>query len=138
MGRGHRSRSLQPIGVLSQTDQAAAIQMEKDYLILKRGSASRPSGERNDDDYDVLANDVVVGRILKLNAAPAMSWMWALEPFEHHEAMLRHAKRRWRHSLRVGGGNSAPILMQAGSPTRQNFLAMGRVSDTQLPVLVRR
>ena len=104
--------------------------MEKDYLILKRGSASRPSGERNDDDYDVLANDVVVGRILKLNAAPAMSWMWALEPFEHHEAMLRHAKRRWRHSLRVGGGNSAPILMQAGSPTRQNFLAMGRVSDT--------
>jgi hypothetical protein len=59
--------------------------MEKDYLILKRGSASRPSGERNDDDYDVLANGVVVGRILKLNAASAMSWMWALEPFEHHE-----------------------------------------------------
>jgi hypothetical protein len=33
-------------------------------LILKRASASRrPSGEWNDDDYDVLANDVVVGRI---------------------------------------------------------------------------
>src|SRR5262249_20531338 len=53
-------------GTLSPKDQAAAIQMEKDYLILKRGSASRPSGERNDDDYDVLANGVVVGRILKL------------------------------------------------------------------------
>jgi hypothetical protein len=77
--------SSQGAGVLSPKDQAAAIQMEKDYLILKRGSASRPSGERNDDDYDVLANGVVVGRILKLNAAPAMSWMWALEPFEHHE-----------------------------------------------------
>ena len=32
--------------------------MEKDYLILKRGLASRSSGERNDDDYDVLANDL--------------------------------------------------------------------------------
>ena len=58
--------------------------MEKDYLALKRASASRPSGQWSDDDYDVLAAGVVVGRILKLNAAPAMSWMWALEPFEHH------------------------------------------------------
>jgi hypothetical protein len=29
--------------------------MEKDYLVLKGASASRPSGEWNDDDYDVLA-----------------------------------------------------------------------------------
>ena len=34
-------------------------------LILKRASASRPSGEWNDDDYDVLADGVVVGRIMK-------------------------------------------------------------------------
>jgi hypothetical protein len=46
-----------------------AIPMEKDYLILKRASASRPSGEWNDDDYDVLANGEVVGRIFKVNAA---------------------------------------------------------------------
>ena len=59
--------------------------MEKDYLILKRAPARRPSGEWHDDDYDVLANGVVVGRILKLNAAPAMSWMWTLELFEHRE-----------------------------------------------------
>jgi hypothetical protein len=26
--------------------------MEKDYLILKRASASRPSGEWDDDDFD--------------------------------------------------------------------------------------
>jgi hypothetical protein len=44
--------------------------MEKDYLILKRASASRLSGEWNDDDFDVLANGKVVGRILKVNAAP--------------------------------------------------------------------
>jgi hypothetical protein len=52
--------------------------MEKDYLILKRASASRPSGEWNDDDFDVLADGAVVGRIFKANAAPAaMPWMWA-------------------------------------------------------------
>src|SRR5262249_12328896 len=39
-------------------------------LILKRASASRPSGEWNDDDYDVLADGTVVGRILKVHAAP--------------------------------------------------------------------
>ena len=44
--------------------------MEKDYLVLKRASASRPSGEWNDDDYDVLAEGVVVGRIMKVHAAP--------------------------------------------------------------------
>ena len=47
--------------------------MEKDYLILKRASASRPSGEWNDDDFDVLADGEVVGRIFKVNAAPVGS-----------------------------------------------------------------
>jgi hypothetical protein len=48
-----------------------------DQLILKRASASRPSGEWNDDDYDVLADDVVVGRIFHAAAAPVGSpWMW--------------------------------------------------------------
>jgi len=44
--------------------------MEKDYLILKRASASRPSGEWNDDDFDVIADGFVVGRIFKANASP--------------------------------------------------------------------
>ena len=39
-------------------------------LILKRASASRLSGEWSDDDYDVLAAGVVVGRIMKAMAAP--------------------------------------------------------------------
>jgi len=30
--------------------------MDKDYPILKRASASRSSGEWNDDDFDVLAD----------------------------------------------------------------------------------
>ena len=39
-------------------------------LILKRASASRSSGEWNDDDFDVLADGAVVGRIFKANSAP--------------------------------------------------------------------
>jgi hypothetical protein len=41
------------------------------YLRLKRASASRPSGEWNTDDFDVVEDDTVVGRIFKANAAPA-------------------------------------------------------------------
>ena len=65
--------------------QGHTAPMEKDYLILKRASASRPSGEWSDDDYDVLAEGVVVGRIFKANASPlGVSWMWTLA-FGHHE-----------------------------------------------------
>jgi hypothetical protein len=35
-------------------------------LLLKRASASRPSGDWNDDDFDVLADGAVVGRIFNL------------------------------------------------------------------------
>ena len=58
--------------------------MEKDYLILKRASASRPSGEWSDDD-DVLTNGAVVVRIFRVHAAPVGSpWMWTLA-FGHRE-----------------------------------------------------
>jgi hypothetical protein len=54
-------------------------------LILKRASASRSSGEWNDEDYDVLADGIVVGRIIKAAAVPVgMSWMWTLG-FGYHE-----------------------------------------------------
>jgi hypothetical protein len=39
-------------------------------LVLKRASASRPSGEWNDDDYDVLADSVVIGRIFRGAGSP--------------------------------------------------------------------
>jgi hypothetical protein len=64
--------------------------MEKDYLILKRASASRLSGEWNDDDYDVLANGEVVGRIFKANAAPVgCPWMWTLAFGYHRERVAK-------------------------------------------------
>jgi hypothetical protein len=59
--------------------------MDKDYLVLKRPSTSRSSGEWSDNDYDVLAGGGVVGRIFKVHAAPVGSpWMWTLA-FGHHE-----------------------------------------------------
>jgi hypothetical protein len=59
--------------------------MDKDYLTLKRASASRVSGEWNHDDYDVLANGMVVGRIMKAAAAPVGTpWLWTLA-YGHHE-----------------------------------------------------
>jgi hypothetical protein len=49
------------------------------YLTLKRASASRPSGEWGEDDYDVLADSVVVGRIVKAAASPVgKPWMWTM------------------------------------------------------------
>jgi hypothetical protein len=40
-------------------------------LIFKRAAASRTSGEWREDDYDVVADGIVVGRIVKAVAAPA-------------------------------------------------------------------
>jgi hypothetical protein len=45
-------------------------------LVLKRASASHPFDEWNDGDYDGLADATVVGRIMKVHAAPEGSpWM---------------------------------------------------------------
>jgi hypothetical protein len=62
----------------------AGRQMEKDYLVLKRASASRPSGQWNEDDFDVITDGFVVGRIFKVNAAPVGQPWWTLA-FGHHE-----------------------------------------------------
>jgi hypothetical protein len=44
--------------------------------IIKRAAASRPSGEWDDHDFDVLTDGVAVGRIMKANAAPVGApWM---------------------------------------------------------------
>jgi hypothetical protein len=40
---------------------------------LQTASTSRSSGEWNDDDYDVLTDGIVVGRIMKAVAAPDIS-----------------------------------------------------------------
>ena len=52
-----------------------------DQLVLKRASASRPSGEWDDDDFDVLADGVVVGRIYadaSASTPPELRWFWSI------------------------------------------------------------
>jgi hypothetical protein len=54
-------------------------------MMLKRASTSRPSSEWNDDDFDVVSDGVVVGRIFNAAASPVGTpWMWTLA-FGHHE-----------------------------------------------------
>jgi hypothetical protein len=72
--------------------------MARERLILKRASASRPSGEWNEDDFDVLADGAVVGRIFKANATPAATpWMWTLA-FNHEDRMPTHGYAQSRET----------------------------------------
>ena len=78
-------------------------------LMLKCASASRPSGEWNDDDYDVPADGIIVGRIMKAAAVPVgQSWLWTsgFEYLEDHtpthgyeatrEAAIAAFAKSWR------------------------------------------
>jgi hypothetical protein len=56
-----------------------ALKGVRPALILKRASVSRSFGKWNDDDFDVLAERAVAGRIFKANAAPVGTpLMWTL------------------------------------------------------------
>ena len=60
-------------------------------LILTRASASRLSGEWRDDDYDLLCEGAVVGRIMKTAAAPVgQPWLWTLAYSHHEDRTLTH------------------------------------------------
>jgi hypothetical protein len=68
-------------------------------LVLKRASASRLSGEWSDDDYDVLADGVVVGRIMKAAAKPAdASWLWTLAYGQHEDRTPTHGYEATREA----------------------------------------
>jgi len=59
-------------------DEAAAvaefkIRMTTKSLVLKRGEFSRSSGQWKDEDYDVLENGAVVGRITREAAMAAFA-----------------------------------------------------------------
>ena len=75
-------------------------------LLLNRASTSRSPGEWNEDDFDVLADGVVVGRILKAHAAPAGSpWIWTMLfdfrwPTHGYEATREHAMAAFAKSWR--------------------------------------
>jgi hypothetical protein len=89
-------------------------------LILKRASASRPSGEWNDDDYDVLADGALVGRIFKANAALVgrLSYILHREPvvagghFRARAAVVNAGATHLCPMARLPGGSKAddPIV----------------------------
>jgi hypothetical protein len=73
--------------------------MSTPLLILKRASASRPSGEWSDDDYDVLADGVVVGRIMKAASKPAdASWLCTLAYGQHEDHTPTHGYEATREA----------------------------------------
>jgi len=76
-------------------------------LILKHASTSRSSGEWDDDDYDVLADGVVVGRIMKAAAVPVgMSWMWTLMFGHQEDRTPTHGYAATREAAMVAFGKS--------------------------------
>jgi hypothetical protein len=78
-----------------------------DQLILKRASASRPSGEWNDDDYDALADGVVVGRIFNAAASPVGTpWMWTLAYGYHEDRNPTHGYEPTREAAMVAFAKS--------------------------------
>jgi hypothetical protein len=94
-----------------------AVAIVYSSLVLKRASASRPSGQWNEDDYDVLA-DGVVGRIFKDRTTTH-----GVEA-TREAAMAACARRRWRHispeatqALRVVE-DSERELLRAWRPTK--------------------
>jgi hypothetical protein len=64
--------------------------MDKDFLTLKRASG---------DDYDVLADGVVVGRIFYAAASPVGSaWMWTLGLGYHEDRTPTHGYEATREA----------------------------------------
>jgi hypothetical protein len=64
-----------------------------------------------DDNYDVLADGVLVGQLIKAAAAPeGKPWMWTLAYGQHEDRTPTHGYEATRAaamaaSLRVGGAN---------------------------------
>jgi hypothetical protein len=69
-------------------------------LVLKRGKFSRPSGQWQDEDYDVLADGKAVGRIYEdadLSTPPDMRWFWSVLVITATQARDAVERRSWSH-----------------------------------------
>jgi len=94
--------------------------MESVQGFMEGASASRPTGEWNDDDFDVLADGAVVRRIFKVHAAPVGSpWMWTFgfDPAQGRKPAHGCAEKR-EDAKTIGSGCSvrppacSPLLPQ--------------------------
>jgi hypothetical protein len=122
-------------------------------LILKRATTSRPSGEWNDDDFDVMADGAVIGRSFKANAAPVGSpWMWTLAFGHHEDRTPTHGYAETREALtslhelacriRAGGDRAKTALRRLPTQGGARVLAVDGyarkgVADREFPATTR-
>jgi hypothetical protein len=95
-------------------------------LILKRALASRPSGQWSEDDYDVLADGIVVGRIMKATRCAGGN---AVDV----DARLRpsrgsHADSRLRSSARGRDGGVCEELAAGGAAPSEGHSRLSPLS----------
>jgi hypothetical protein len=76
-------------------------------LLLKHASASRPSGEWSDDDFAVLSDGAVVGRIMRAAASPVDApWLWTLAYGHHEDRTPTHGYEATREAAMAAFANS--------------------------------
>jgi hypothetical protein len=99
------------------------------HLILKRASASRPSGVWKDEDYDVLADGKVVGRIYEEGSRfgpPELWWGWSITAIvlaipnvtNGHAPTLDEAKAKFREAAGCKLANCSPVAVPRSAPRR--------------------
>jgi hypothetical protein len=73
----------------------------------------------DDDDFDVLADGIVVGRILRVHAAPAgMPWVWTLAFGHHEDRTPTHGYEATREAAMTAFAKSwrRELVLRSGSP----------------------
>ena len=88
-------------------------------LILKRAKFSRSSGQWQDEDYDVLADGKVIGRIYEDASAstpPELRWFWSVTAIlppaipnktNGHARTLDEAKAKFREAWDHSSGSKS-------------------------------
>jgi hypothetical protein len=95
-------------------------------LILKRAKFSRPDGQRKDEDYDVLADGKVVGRIYEVAGSrfdpPELRWFWSITVIvpatpgvtNGTAATREQAMAKFRAAWEKAGGKVSPLRSDVG------------------------
>ena len=80
-----------------------------------------------DDDYDVLADGVVVGRIMNAAAKPADAfWLWTLAYGQHEDRTPTHGYEATREAAMAAFAKSRKCLMGIALPRMAWSTALSR------------